>query len=1202
MRQLCRQMISLNLTIVLCIMLAFSMPVFADGESVTVTYYSNGGQTGAGETQVERTYVSNSPVEIEGDDLFSKSGYVFLYWEKGYSKFTASSVCTFSSDTYLTAVWGYARAVYHGNGGKTLTGQTKTEQYINYYWSGEKFSGNNFLRDGYLFTGWNTSPDGSGNWIAPGSSMKTSGTYELYAQWEKLPESGCYITYCAGGTDIFGGREYTFQSVGSYPANVTLLPQTDTDEYIHAGWVTPDKIYYFSGDTISVDENITLTPAFAKKEIPSNFIQAIYSGNGGRRPNGGSLLIQNTSNGNLKLYSVGQFHKDGHYLSSWNTSPDGSGTEFAVSGSLDYYTHQSKTYTLYAQWEKGADKFITYVGNGGYVRGQGKDYLYQELSSYEDVEILPDDTFYNKDYRIVGWEDYEKNLYFPGMTYDFDGHKTLKAKWGYGSITYHNIHPETLEVLESETQIIEDWDDYVYDEYKYTLDGYLFAGWNTEPDGSGHWVVPEMEIETYIGNINLYTIWEKTPDSDYWFKYSANKTDVFGGKAFSYQGLDESPQKVLLAPMEDNSNFIYVGWSPSSFSSDYPIFAPQEEAEVKSKTTLYARYEKNRYDKAAAIYYANGGSGYLGGTAKYSHGYASVGGLTLYDARVFHKEGYYLTGWNTSPDGNGTNYEIGQRISDFNTTKKLYAQWEKGADKFITYIASDNSHQGDGARTPDGKTYVYSPVDSYDSVTLQSGDIFTNSEYSFIGWKDESGTKYTEGQTYDLGSHKTLYAMWGHGRITYNITDPSTQDTKSSETVYYTYSDEIKHISSSGFAGFEFAGWNTEPDGSGEAYLPGTTIDADFGIKNLYSVWEPLPTGQYYVKFDSVKTTVLKDRAFVYKEVENFDSPVTLIDGYDTEKLLFLGWKLPDGTIHAAGEKVMLSLNPTLNASTAFNRWTTVIMYGNGGKFENGSTVRYKNTSSGDLTLYNSDDFIPSGRKFIGWNTSPDGSGKSYTPDDTFPGMHSTYTTRLYAQWEEPDDSVGLTFTDCSFTLDGVKASLDVNYIKEDTTAVFSLYDESGRLLGTDTATIKQTDVQVGFYVPYTGDNKDVFAKVILVDSLDNMKPIGKAPSVWATELVVESPHPYPNSSNETYEISTSRDCESISITFSQETKTERGFDKIYIKDKNGTTVGTYSGTDLAGETITVSGNKIYINLKSDGSSNYYGFKITDIKVNPKAD
>ena len=38
---------------------------------------------------------------------------------------------------------------------------------------------------------------------------------------------------------------------------------------------------------------------------------------------------------------------------------------------------------------------------------------------------------------------------------------------------------------------------------------------------------------------------------------------------------------------------------------------------------------------------------------------------------------------------------------------------------------------------------------------------------------------------------------------------------------------------------FEFAGWNTEPDGSGRSYMPGDHLGSGWSVTELYAQWVP---------------------------------------------------------------------------------------------------------------------------------------------------------------------------------------------------------------------------------------------------------------------------------------------------------------------------------------------------------------------------
>ncbi len=92
----------------------------------------------------------------------------------------------------------------------------------------------------------------------------------------------------------------------------------------------------------------------------------------------------------------------------------------------------------------------------------------------------------------------------------------------------------------------------------------------------------------------------------------------------------------------------------------------------------------------------------------------------------------------------------------------------------------------------------------------------------------------------------------------------------------------------------------------------------------------------------------------------------------------------------------------------------------------------------------------------------------------------------------------------------------------------------------------------------------------------------------------LQSPHPYEPNCCDIWQYSIPG-AEGLSITFSTETSVEDGSDFIVIFTGDGTQVGMYTGTELSGQTIQVSGETVRIQLNSDGSYCEYGFAVTSV-------
>ena len=76
------------------------------------------------------------------------------------------------------------KIVYDSNGGNGSMDSRNQESG-----STVTVADNGFTRDGYTFTGWNTSPNGTGTDYKPGDALTVTGDTTLYAQWKRVPET-----------------------------------------------------------------------------------------------------------------------------------------------------------------------------------------------------------------------------------------------------------------------------------------------------------------------------------------------------------------------------------------------------------------------------------------------------------------------------------------------------------------------------------------------------------------------------------------------------------------------------------------------------------------------------------------------------------------------------------------------------------------------------------------------------------------------------------------------------------------------------------------------------------------------------------------------------------------------------------------------------------------------------------------------------
>lgn len=93
-----------------------------------------------------------------------------------------------------------------------------------------------------------------------------------------------------------------------------------------------------------------------------------------------------------------------------------------------------------------------------------------------------------------------------------------------------------------------------------------------------------------------------------------------------------------------------------------------------------------------------------------------------------------------------------------------------------------------------------------------------------------------------------------------------------------------------------------------------------------------------------------------------------------------------------------------------------------------------------------------------------------------------------------------------------------------------------------------------------------------------------------------ESPHEYSNYANLTYSYRYPN-AKSLKVKFSDQCKTEVTYDTITVRDEQGNTIGTYSGTQLSGKTLDIPTGSFSIKLQSDRSKTFYGFSIDSIEA-----
>lgn len=94
----------------------------------------------------------------------------------------------------------------------------------------------------------------------------------------------------------------------------------------------------------------------------------------------------------------------------------------------------------------------------------------------------------------------------------------------------------------------------------------------------------------------------------------------------------------------------------------------------------------------------------------------------------------------------------------------------------------------------------------------------------------------------------------------------------------------------------------------------------------------------------------------------------------------------------------------------------------------------------------------------------------------------------------------------------------------------------------------------------------------------------------------LESDHNYNNYSDRTWVYSSRNgSVSSLRLKFDTRSSFESGYDYLTVCNSSGNRVGTFSGNELSGKTITVTGRTVRLHLSSDSTSTDWGFKVIDL-------
>ena len=238
-----------------------------------------------------------------------------------------------------------------------------------------------FTREGFALIGWSADANGS-NFVTEHDGKISGASYpELYAVWLAVPKDTGYAIFEFWGRN---GERTIPDAFSSYTSSMTyccmkitddfIMPETisDNDRYPVVWRSVSDYSLYASGEHTTLTSGTIFKSAVSIYEKDTHII--MLDGNGGTYMTGLDNVEYCASRSvETGSYPVGatvnyarSFTRPGYTLVSYNSEPDGSGTEYALN-KCTVTADMDSIQILYAQWKKIEE-------SGQYITIDGKQY------------------------------------------------------------------------------------------------------------------------------------------------------------------------------------------------------------------------------------------------------------------------------------------------------------------------------------------------------------------------------------------------------------------------------------------------------------------------------------------------------------------------------------------------------------------------------------------------------------------------------------------------------------------------------------------------------------------------------------------------------------------------------------------------------------------------------------------------------------
>lgn len=599
---------------------------------------------------------------------------------------------------------------YHGNGDDG-TG-TMPDQSVSSN-SSAILIPSNFSLPGYGFAGWNTRSDGTGTTYGPNQTISTGDLsvlgLDLYAVWVAPSGNlqnwaGCSAMSNGDVTalrDLRDGEVYTIGKLGDgncwMMENLRLNPSTasltkantnnPTDDFLNRASVSRSTNSFCTANTSACVDTVQFNANNTNRSLPASYdVNGIYSW----YSYGLNYSWYTATAGNGTYSSTGNSAAGDICPAGWHLPTGNNGGEVAAYASAIGASRNDNILRSYPNNYLRSGDFNTSTTTGRGIQGR----VWTSTPASED-------TAYRLGYNsstLTFANAYNKWAAFTVRCMAKTDNQSLNGNIHYDSNGGSGIMADDTNVNLYGTAAKLN---------TFTKNGFVFSHWNTEYDDTGISVADgDMVSSAAQGllpgdTLTLYAIWGTESTLAYNANGGVDAPDVAtttGVSSFHFTISSATPRRL---------DYTFLGWSSNPLDTVPQYVAGDTYNTNLTQNTLYAVWSKDTCPADMVCYRSNGAA--EGSSLNFTPS-SGIVNLAAYD---YERPGYGFIGWNTEPDGSGTQYGAQDTMTiedDLSTEgKEIYAQWVASEGDMQTWNSCSTMQVGDVTAltdTRDNNTYA----------------------------------------------------------------------------------------------------------------------------------------------------------------------------------------------------------------------------------------------------------------------------------------------------------------------------------------------------------------------------------------------------------------------------------------------------------------------------------------------------------------